>query len=95
MSVRCVLHIHRWNGCRCLDCGKVRDKKHTWDGCTCLICHVTRDSDHMWETRVISRREELDKSAGYGFRRWEVVVLEYTCKKCGKREQHEGDVERD
>ena len=29
---------HKWNGCKCEKCGKVRDTGHSWDGCVCKTC---------------------------------------------------------
>ena len=29
---------HKWNGCKCEVCGKVRDAAHSWDGCVCKTC---------------------------------------------------------
>ena len=40
--------IHKWNGCRCEKCRKVRDKEHNWNGCKCRICGKTRDEGHKY-----------------------------------------------
>lgn len=29
---------HKWNGCKCERCGKVRDSCHSWEGCVCGAC---------------------------------------------------------
>ncbi len=29
---------HKWNGCKCETCGKVRDTGHSWDGRVCRTC---------------------------------------------------------
>lgn len=29
---------HKWNGCKCEKCGKVRDIGHSWNGCVCKTC---------------------------------------------------------
>ena len=38
--------IHKWNGCRCEKCGKIRDKEHDWNGCKCRKCGQTRNEGH-------------------------------------------------
>jgi len=34
----CFVGWHKWNGCRCLTCGKARDQDHTWCGYVCSKC---------------------------------------------------------
>ena len=29
---------HKWNGCKCSKCGKIRDKGHNWNNCKCETC---------------------------------------------------------
>ena len=29
---------HKWNGCTCRQCGKVRDEHHVMQSCTCIVC---------------------------------------------------------
>lgn len=42
---------HKWNGCKCDKCGKVRDEQHDWDLCRgkCNRCGKTRDEQHDWD----------------------------------------------
>ena len=40
--------IHKWNGCRCEKCGKIRDKEHDWDGCKCRKCGKKRNEGHSY-----------------------------------------------
>ncbi len=40
---------HKWNGCKCTRCGKIRDEGHAWNGCTCTICGKSRDEGHVWK----------------------------------------------
>ena len=40
---------HKWNGCKCTRCGKIRDEGHAWNGCTCTICGKVRDEGHVWK----------------------------------------------
>ena len=57
--------IHKWNGCKCVKCGKVRDKKHNWDGCTCSTCGTVRDSHHAWKCGVCELCGQIDESKGH------------------------------
>ena len=46
--------FHKWDGCICLKCGKVRETGHqyinnNWDGCTCLKCGKVREIGHRYE----------------------------------------------
>ena len=36
---------HDWMGCKCKDCGLIRDEQHDWNGCLCRTCGSTR---HDW-----------------------------------------------
>jgi len=41
--------FHKWNGCKCEKCDKVRDSEHAWNGgCKCEKCGKTRDVGHTW-----------------------------------------------
>ena len=44
-----IIGLHSWDGCRCLRCGKVRDKQHDWQDCRCVKCGHVRNRDHTWE----------------------------------------------
>lgn len=48
MGIACTFGSHKWDGCKCLRCGKTRDEEHAWDGCTCTVCGKTRDEEHDW-----------------------------------------------
>ena len=48
MSLKCLFG-HKWNGCRCTNCGTKRDEGHDWKGCKCLKCGITRDLGHLPE----------------------------------------------
>ena len=39
---------HKWNGCKCTKCGKMRNENHNWSGCKCTICGKTRDEQHIF-----------------------------------------------
>jgi len=42
---------HKWNGCKCEKCGKIRDEQHMWKGCECSLCGKVRDEQHIWGRR--------------------------------------------
>jgi len=41
--------IHKWDGCKCSRCGKVRDEQHDWNGCQCRRCGTIRAEQHDWD----------------------------------------------
>lgn len=43
---------HKWDGCKCLKCGKTRDEEHDWSGCKCRRCGNRRDEAHNWKGSV-------------------------------------------
>lgn len=42
---------HKWDGCKCEHCGKVRDEQHNWDLCNgiCRRCGKTQAEHHIWK----------------------------------------------
>lgn len=40
---------HKWSGCKCERCAKIRDEQHDWDGCKCKICGTIRNERHTWK----------------------------------------------
>ena len=30
--------FHKWHGCKCTKCGKIRDKDHVWKNGVCMLC---------------------------------------------------------
>ena len=47
MSLACKISGHRWDGCTCIRCNKVRDADHKWNGCTCVRCGKVREEGHV------------------------------------------------
>ena len=74
----CILGFHKWEGCKCVSCGKTRDEGHDWskDCNACSRCGASRDDAHHWEgckcMKCAKERHE-----------WRDGV----CAKCGKREK--------
>lgn len=55
--------FHKWDGCKCSKCGKLRDEGHNWDFChgKCVICGKTCNSEHLWKTVSGKYVEVCDK----------------------------------
>ena len=77
---------HKWNGCKCTKCGKVRDEQHNWDSCICKKCGKVRNEQHVWDAyngKCIKCGETCNSHIWDGCK----------CKRCGKirNEQHDWD----
>ena len=85
MNIKCAIGIHKWTGCKCGKCGKVRDKNHKWGGCKCWDCGKTREQDHNW----IRDCEKCDRCGQVrtGVHLWNGC----TCTKCDKARDEEHD----
>ena len=49
MGLACIIFGHKWNGCKCMRCGKLRNEQHDWSGCVCSICGRERNEQHDWD----------------------------------------------
>ena len=70
--------MHKWNGCTCERCGKIRDEQHQWNGCVCTLCGEKRKKGHEWDgctCKICGGR----RRSGH---RWDNCV----CQVCGKIE---------
>ena len=38
MSLICKIGFHAWEGCKCSNCGKIRDEHHSWSKSQCSLC---------------------------------------------------------
>ncbi len=69
---------HKWDGCQCTKCGKVRSEEHDWDLCkgACRKCGSKQAEQHDWEgckcKRCGKTRDAEHDWAGC------------KCKRCGK-----------
>jgi hypothetical protein len=74
MGLSCTFGFHKWEGCKCTQCGKTRDQAHTWKfsqglsvtSCKCSTCGKVRDE-------------------GHDFLNGKVMNGELTCRRCGTR----------
>ncbi len=54
MKLACMVGSHSWRACKCIDCGKARNKEHQSHGWTgdcerCSRCGATRANAHAWD----------------------------------------------
>ena len=71
MSLKCLLG-HKWNGCKCGRCGKIRNEQHDWDGCKCKQCGKTRDEQH-------DQNGCMCKRCGKIMHDWKEIDIRRTC----------------
>lgn len=84
MTLKCKIGLHSWEGCKCIECGKVRNEKHHWEGCECSICGKTRDEQHDWS-------KDCERCILCGKTRINVHDWTINCERCsicGKHEDH-------
>ena len=72
---------HKWNGCKCSKCGKLRDEAHDWNGCICKICGKTRAEGHKYEATATAC---VEKCSICGAEKHTHVVTDGKCEVCGK-----------
>lgn len=81
---------HRWNGCRCLFCGAVRETYHLWRGLEtvgkCSLCRRTRDEIkptkcliHHLDDGCYCKRCGLVRDEGHGW------TCEGRCFRCDRQ----------
>jgi hypothetical protein len=86
----CQLGSHQWDGCKCTECGKTRDKDHDWsmnDCNRCFKCGKTRADSHNWVGCTCEVCGKLRDEA----HDWKGCK----CKKCGKVRDQEHDWSKD
>jgi hypothetical protein len=63
MAFKCKLGLHSWNGCKCSECGKIRDELHNWfpDQEQCSGCGKKKDMDlqESYPTNAPSEKENV------------------------------------
>jgi hypothetical protein len=83
MAFKCKLGLHAWQGCKCSECGKLRDELHKWDGCECSVCGRTRDEQHFWSGCKCTVCGKVRDEQHH----WS----DCKCTKCGKTTDHQHD----
>jgi ankyrin repeat protein len=85
MSLKCKIGLHSWRGCKCYECGKIRDEQHDWYICKCSRCGKTRDDNHSW-IGCKCYRCGVTRDEGH---KWIKETENCTkCKECGKKREH-------
>lgn len=53
----CIVGFHKWDGCKCQQCGKDRDKGHDWskDCEKCSLCGKARNNGHNWNGYICDK----------------------------------------
>lgn len=80
MSFKCKIGLHAWDGCKCSECGKIRNAGHDFstDCAKCSRCGQTFDEDlHDWSA-------DCDKCARCGKTRENRHSWDKNCEKCSK-----------
>ena len=75
MGLSCLFG-HKWDGCTCKRCKKIRDEQHDWDLCKgiCKRCRKRQPEQHDWSGCKCSR---CDKTRDTGHKYEQI----YACKK--------------
>ena len=90
---------HKWDGCKCTRCGKIRDEQHDFDLCKgkCRRCGKNTYAEHDWIGCKCSRCGQIS----HANHKWNGCKCEYcglvkhnwsncVCKTCGeKRDEHD------
>lgn len=82
MSFKCTFGLHSWDGCKCSDCGMIKDENHLWDRCRCIKCGYSRDENHVYNDCLCEKCGKIRNEN----HTWEGCI----CKKCNQKrdEQH-------
>jgi hypothetical protein len=83
MSLKCLVGIHAWAGCKCSKCGKIRDEGHDWaaDCEKCAKCGKAGSGAHAWTGCKCSKCKKT-RDEGH---EWHGCK----CSKCGSYKKHE------
>jgi uncharacterized protein (TIGR02145 family) len=80
MSLKCNVGLHTWDGCKCSECGKIRDTGHnvSADCGKCAVCGKTfEEESHDWSA-------DCDKCARCGKTREDHHSWLKDCERCSK-----------
>ena len=75
---------HKWDGCKCSKCGKIRNEQHDWVGCICNRCK----KNHNWVEKKSQVVESVlwvsnvtDTAVGHDQGGYNII---YECSICGE-----------
>jgi hypothetical protein len=79
-----VCLFHKWDGCKCLKCGK---RKHNWESGVCVVCG--EECKHNWcdwgeELCKCNNCGKIEKHAPSDMVKLGDNWFGYVCNKCGK-----------
>jgi len=82
MSFKCKIGLHSWAGCKCSECGKIRDEHHEWsnDCEKCSKCGKIRNNQHDYSKDC----EKCSKCGNYRENQHNWSKDCEKCTKCGK-----------
>ena len=64
-----VCMFHKWDGCKCKKCGKIREVKyrnqHKMNGCTCVNCGKVYKTGHKWNHGKCEICGEINPKEGH------------------------------
>ena len=77
MGFTCKIFGHKWNGCKCERCGKIRGEQHDWEKCICKRCGTIRDTEHNYKPMKHQFRERCSVCGNIK------LIKDAKCEKCG------------
>jgi uncharacterized protein (TIGR02145 family) len=82
MSFKCIIGFHSWDGCKCSECGKIRDKGHDLaaDCEKCSRCGTVLSDQHDWSVDC----EKCSKCGKIRENQHSWLKDCERCSKCGK-----------
>ena len=104
MGISCMFGFHNWDGCKCPECGKVRDEEHDWskDCEKCTKCGKERQGAHNWDGCKCTKcrkdshdwADDCEKCSKCGEARQNVHKYKWNgckCELCGKTRDENHD----
>ena len=83
--------IHKWDGCKCIRCGKIRKVRDSslhdfQDGCTCVKCGEVRSYGHHYRCGVCTICGKSNPREGHTDIDYRMAgdKIEYYCANCGQ-----------
>lgn len=83
--------IHKWDGCKCIRCGKIRKVRDSslhdfQDGCTCVKCGEVRSYGHHYRCGVCTICGKSNPREGHTDIDYRMAgdKIEYYCADCGQ-----------
>lgn len=70
MALKCKIGLHSWDGCKCTECEKIRNKQHDWskDFDKCFVCGGTKMT--TIEVKILNKSLSLIESISRWVQFW-------------------------